>query len=110
MILRVLEMTWRQVRQVENQGQIMQLANLMIDRVQLFAERLSEVKRQLDKTSEAFEKVEASAADSGQSIITTARQLLKMGATENAKRKKTLKEVSGNDAEIQIGDSGENKS
>lgn len=110
MMLRVLEMTWRQVRQVENQGQIMQLANLMIDRVQLFAERLSEVKRQLDKTSEAFEKVEASAADSGQSIITTARQLLKMGATENTKRKKTLKEVAGNDTETQIANPDENKS
>lgn len=110
MMLRVLEMTWRQVRQVENQGQIMQLANLMIDRVQLFAERLSEVKRQLDKTSEAFEKVEASAADSGQSIITTARQLLKMGATENTKRKKTLKEVSAADTETQIANPDENKS
>lgn len=110
MMLRVLEMTWRQVRQVENQGQIMQLANLMIDRVQLFAERLSEVKRQLDKTSEAFEKVEASAADSGQSIITTARQLLKMGATENTKRKKTLKEVLAADTETQIANPDENKS
>ncbi len=92
MMLRVLEMTWRQVRQVENQAQIMQLANLMVDRVQLFAERMSDVKRQLERTNEAFEKVEASTADSGQSIITTARQLLKMGATENSKRRKSLKE------------------
>ena len=93
MILRVLEMTWKQVKQVENQTRIMELANLMVDRVQLFAERMGEVKRQLDRTTEAFEKVEASTADSGQSIITTARQLLKMGATENSKRKKSLKEM-----------------
>ena len=93
MMLRVLEMTWRQVRQVENQAQIMQLANLMIDRVQLFAERMGEVKHQLERTCEAFEKVETSTADSGQSIITTARQLLKMGARENPKRRKSLTET-----------------
>lgn len=93
MMLRVLEMTWRQVRQVENQAQIMQLANLMVDRVQLFAERMADVRHQFEKTSEAFDKVQASTADTGQSIITTARQLLKMGATENPKRKKSLKET-----------------
>lgn len=91
MTLRVLAMTWRQVRQVENQQQIMELANLMVDRVQLFAERMGDVRRQLDKTSEAFDQVQRSTAESGQSIITTARQLLKMGAVENGKRKKSLK-------------------
>lgn len=90
MMLRVLEMTWRQVRQVENQDKIMQLANLMIDRVQLFAERMDDVRRQFEKTQEAFSKVESSTANSGQSIITTARQLLDMGGRENAKRKKSL--------------------
>ena len=90
MMLRVLEMTWRQVRQVENQAQIMQLANLMVDRVQLFAERMTEVRRQLEKTTDAFDKVESSTAESGQSIITTARQLLKMGARENPKRRQSL--------------------
>ena len=90
MMLRVLEMTWRQVRQVENQDKIMQLANLMIDRVQLFAERMDDVRRQLDKTQEAFAKVESSTANSGQSIITTARQLLSMGGKENPKRKRML--------------------
>ncbi len=92
MMLRVLEMTWRQVRQVENQQQIMHCADELVNRVQLFAERMEDVKRQFDKTNEAFLKVEASTAESGQSIITTARQLLKMGATENPKRKKSLKE------------------
>lgn len=92
MMLRVLEMTWRQVRQVENQQQIMKCADELVNRVQLFAERMEDVKRQFEKTNDAFLKVEASTADSGQSIIVTARQLLKMGATENPKRKKTLKE------------------
>ena len=94
----------------------MQLANQMVDRVQLFAERMTEVRRQLEKTTDAFDKVESSTAESGQSIITTARQLLRMGARENPKRKQSLgalsqnkeasndKKIESSDAEIQ-GDS-----
>lgn len=90
MMLRVLEMTWRQVRQVENQQEIMKCADELVNRVQIFAERLDDVKRLFEKTSDAFLKVEASTADGGQSIVTSARKLLKMGACENPKRRKSL--------------------
>lgn len=90
MMLRVLEMTWRQVRQVENQQEIMNCANELVNRVQLFAERMDEVKKQFEKTSDAFLRVEASTAEGGQSILTSARKLLKMGASENPKRKRSL--------------------
>ena len=72
MVLRVLEMTWKQVQQMENQQKIMELANQMVDRVQLFAERMDEVKRQFQKTSDALLNVEKSTAESGMSIITSA--------------------------------------
>lgn len=90
MVLRVLEMTWKQVHQMENQQKIMELANQMVDRVQQFAERMDEVKRQFQKTNDALLNVEKSTAESGMSIITSARNLLKMGASENPKRKKSL--------------------
>lgn len=89
-MLRVLEMTWKQVRQVENQQLIINCANSIIDRVQIFSERFSIVRQHLQKTQEAFDKVEAITADGGISIITPARQLIKMGAKENPKRKKSL--------------------
>lgn len=89
-LLRVLEMTWRQVRQVENQQRIMECANNIIDRVQMFAERFDTVQQQLAKTQDAFDKLGSITADGGQSIITPARQLIKMGAKENPKRKKSL--------------------
>ena len=57
MMLRVLEMTWKQVRQVENQQRIMNAANLIIDRVQSFYERLKNVEILFNKTSEAFDKL-----------------------------------------------------
>ncbi len=91
-MLRVLEMTWKQVRQVENQQKIMECANMIVDRVQLFAERFESVKQQLQKTQDCFDKLEAITAESGQSILTPASRLLKMGASQNPKRKKQLQQ------------------
>ena len=91
-MLRVLEMTWKQVRQVENQQKIMECANMIVDRVQLFAERFESVKQQLQKTHDSFDKLESITAESGQSILTPASRLLKMGASQNPKRKKQLQQ------------------
>ena len=89
-MLRVLEMTWKQVRQVENQQEIMKTANMVVERVQLFYERFLKVDEQLRKTQEAFDEVKRSTASSGQSITTAAAKLLKFGAEENPKRKQKL--------------------
>ena len=86
-MLRVLEMTWKQVRQVENQQEIMKTASLVVERVQLFYERFLRVDEQLHRTGEAFEDLKRSTASSGQSITTAAHKLLKFGAQENPKRK-----------------------
>ena len=91
-MLRVLEMTWKQVKQVENQQKIIDCANMIVDRVQLFAERFDSVKQQLQKTQDSFDKLEAITAESGQSILTPASRLLKMGASQNPKRKKQLQQ------------------
>ena len=91
-MLRVLEMTWKQVRQVENQQKIMECANMIVDRVQLFAERFESVKQQLQKTQDSFDKLESITAETGQSILTPASRLLKMGASQNPKRKKQLQQ------------------
>lgn len=89
-MLRVLEMTWKQVRQVENQQEIMKTASLVVERVQLFYERFLKVDDQLHRTGEAFEDLKRSTASSGQSITTAAAKLLKFGAQENPKRKQRL--------------------
>ena len=92
MILKVLEMTWRQVRQADNQEAIMRTADELINRVQLFYERLMTVDEQLDKTREAFDDLRRSTANDGKSIVTSARQLIEYGAKENPKRKRRLTE------------------
>lgn len=90
MMLRVLEMTWHQVRQVENQKEIMETANTIVDRVQMFYERFLAVETQLERTAKAFSDLKNVTAPSGRSITTAARTLLKFGAVENKRRKVSL--------------------
>ena len=90
MILRVLEMTWRQVRQAENQEEIMKVADEVVNRVQMFYERFLDVEDQLEKTRKAFDSLKTNTSPSGKSIITAASKLLDYGARENPKRKVSL--------------------
>ena len=93
MMLRVLEMTWRQVRQAENQEEIMNTANELVNRVQQFYERFIAVDEQLTKTRNAFDQLKNTTSPSGQGIITSANKLLKFGAQENPKRKMRLPRI-----------------
>jgi len=89
-LLRVLEMSWNQVRQVENLHEIMKTANQVIDRVQIFSERFEAVEDALKKTQDAVDGVKSVCSAKGQSIIVAANNLLKYGAQENPKRKRSL--------------------
>lgn len=99
-MLRVLEMTWKQVRQVENQQEMMKTANLIVDRVQQFYERFLKVDEQLRKTGEAFDDLKRSASSSGLSITTAATKLLKFGAQENPKRRQRLPKAQDEDEQL----------
>ena len=92
MNLRVLEMMWTQVRQLENQQAMMDAANLVIERVQDFGSRFQDVESSMNDTLKKMTRLKITTADSGQSIITAARNLLKAGAREN-KKKKSLAEM-----------------
>ena len=92
MNLRVLEMMWTQVRQLKNQQVMIDAANQVIDRVQDFGVRFMEVETRMNATIKKMTKLMITTADSGPSIITAARKLLKAGAKEN-QRKKTLAEM-----------------
>ena len=92
MNLRVLEMMWTQVRQLENQQAMMDAANTVIDRVQDFGLRFMEVESSMNDTVRKMKKLKITTGDSGPSIITAAKNLLKAGAREN-KKKKSLTEM-----------------
>ena len=92
MNLRVLEMMWTQVRQLKNQQAMMDAANTVIDRVQDFGVRFMDVESSMYDTIKKISKLKITTADSGPSIITAAKNLLKAGAREN-KKKKSLTEM-----------------
>jgi DNA recombination protein RmuC len=92
MNLRVLEMMWTQVRQLKNQQAMMEAANTVIDRVQDFGLRFMDVESSMNDTLKKMAKLKITTAESGPSIITAARNLLKAGAREN-KKKKSLEEM-----------------
>jgi len=85
-LLRLLQMSWTQQRQAENQEQVFELADTLIDRVGLFVERFERVGRNLDITKNAFDEAQKSLRGN-QSFIVSARKMVEMGAKENAKRR-----------------------
>lgn len=87
MNLRILELMWTQVRQLKNQEEMMHAANQIIDRTQDFATRFGDVDSKMADVVKSMNKLKITTAESGASIITAARNLLKAGARENKKKK-----------------------
>ena len=92
MNIRVLEMMWTQVRQLTNQQAMMDAANIVVERVQDFGIRFMDVEASMNETIKRMGKLKITTSESGPSIITAARNLIKAGAKEN-KKKKSLAEM-----------------
>ena len=84
-LLRILEISWKQTRQAENQDKIIAVANEMVSRVQILCERLNKAEACLKKTQEAFEDVRTMAQPAGRSITSSANKLLKFGAKKDSR-------------------------
>lgn len=96
-LLRIMEISWKQMDQMENQAKIMQCADEIVARVQLFYKRFLEVEKKLDDAKDSFAALKTVTAPRGRSIITSATQLLKYGAKEDPKKNISLPK----DADIQ---------
>ena len=75
----------------ENQYQeeMMKAANMIISRTQDFAIRFAEVESRMRDTVKSIDKLKITTSESGASIITAAKNLIKAGGRED-KRKKGL--------------------
>lgn len=101
MNLRVLELMWRQNRQLHYQQAIVDSAEEMIKRVQIFAERFKGVEDSLNATRRHFDELKRSTANGGQSIITSARQIMAYGVKEN-KKKRSISSVFADDETMAV--------
>lgn len=90
-ILRLTKESWTLVEQTKNQERIMQCADNIVHRVQLFSQRFKKVGDLINEISDAYRDVQTTTAESGQSIIIAARQLTNLGAKQdNGKKIKPL--------------------
>ena len=84
-LLRLLQIAWTQRRQADNQERVFGLANTLVDRIGLFAERFDKIGKTLDAAQRAYDEAQKS-MKGNLSFVVPARKLVEIGAKENARR------------------------
>lgn len=78
--LRIISLTWTQIRQAENHEKVYALASEMMDRVGQFMKKYQAIGAALAKAQQAFDEADRKLQPSGQSILQTCAKLQKLGA------------------------------
>lgn len=78
--LRIVDITWKQIKQAENHQKVFDLADTIIKRIAEYVVRYNAIGEALDKTVQAYREGSVKLSPEGQSIITTAKQLIDLGA------------------------------
>ena len=83
-ILRMIQIAWRQHNQTENQKKIVTLAEQLVSRIGLFAERMAKVGRDIDVLGADFADVQKS-LDGTRGILQKANEMKRLGIKEDVK-------------------------
>ena len=83
-ILRMIQIAWRQHSQTENQKKIVTLAEQLVSRIGLFAERMTKMGRDIDALSADFTDVQKS-LDGTRGILQKANEMKRLGIKEDVK-------------------------
>ena len=81
--LRIINLTWTQIVQAQNHEKVFALANEMLNRVGQFWNEYEAMGKALEKAAKAYDDGRKKITDGGQSINTTANQLIKLGAKQS---------------------------
>ena len=92
--LRIVDLTWRQITQVKNHEKVFKLADQMIERLEQFLNFYEDMGTALDRAKKHWENGYKKITEGGQSINTTAHNLIKLGA-------KPSKVITGNAAAVE---------
>ena len=84
--LRMIRIAWTNYDQARNQEKIIKAAQTMVDRVYDFAKAHAAMGDKLHAALEEYDKVSLKIGESGNSILTSARQLIKLGVPKNPKK------------------------
>ena len=83
-ILRMIQIAWRQHSQTENQKKIVSLAEQLVSRIGLFAERASKIGRDIDTLHADFADMQKS-VDGTRGILQKANEMKQLGIKEDVK-------------------------
>ena len=81
--VRMINLTWTQIQQAANHEKVYELANEMVERVGMFMKHYHNIGAALEKAQAAYDDAEKKLAPTGQSVLTTAGKLIKLGAKQN---------------------------
>ena len=84
--LRMIRIAWTNYDQARNQEKIVKAAQAMIDRVADFAAAHAAMGKKLEEATKEYEACSAKIRESGQSILVSAHQLVKLGIPKNPKK------------------------
>lgn len=100
--LKIISMTWTQIKQAENHEKIFSLATEMMDRVGQFVKKYEAVGKALQTAQKAYEEGERKLQPGGQSILQTCSKLEKLGARQS--RNNPIPQLSDGTPEIESGE------
>ena len=83
-ILRMIQIAWRQHNQTENQKKIVGLAEQLVSRIGLFAERTQKIGRDIDTLTADFNDMQKS-VDGTRGILQKANEMKQLGIKEDVK-------------------------
>ena len=83
--LKMINLTWSQIKQAENHERVYDLANEMLNRVGLFLKSFNEMGKNLEKANASYTDAKKKLLPQGQSIVNTCDKLEQLGAKQNPK-------------------------
>jgi len=92
-ILHMIHIAWVQNQQAENQQKVFGLAEQLLDRLGDFVHRYNELGEKIHKVQEAYDSANNKLITGRQSVAQKGRELVDLGAKENANRKIPMPEI-----------------
>ena len=92
-ILHMIHIAWVQNQQAENQQKVFGLAEQLLDRLGDFVQRYNDLGEKIRKVQEAYDSTNNKLITGRQSVVQKGRELVDLGAKENANRRIPMPEV-----------------
>jgi DNA recombination protein RmuC len=89
----MIHIAWVQNQQAENQEKVFGLAEQLLDRLGDFVQRYNDLGAKLDAVNKAYDNANNKLITGRQSVAQKGRELIDLGAKENANRKIPVPEI-----------------